>query len=330
LGPCDLAQVLEGLKPIVDPRLLVGPETMDDAAVVMVSDELAVCLTADFITPLVDDPRDWGWIAAANSLSDVYAMGGKPLAALNLVCWPGSLPGQMLAEVLSGGADAAAAAGCMIVGGHTVQDAQPKYGLAVLGTVPPDSVLRNRGALPGDLLYLTKPLGTGIVATAIKADFASPAEIAAAVASMKTLNRAASEAALAAGARALTDVTGFGLAGHLSEMLGPDAALGAILFASRLPVLPGAMRLIAQGMVPGGTHRNRDAYGQRLHLAGGTPDGLDLLLLDPQTSGGLLAAIPANAADRFEAEAARRDAAVWCIGQFSDTGRIDVCPGSSP
>ncbi len=322
--------MLESLKPIVDPRLLVGPETMDDAAVVAVSDELAVCLTADFITPVVDDPRDWGWIAAANSLSDVYAMGGRPVAALNLVCWPGSLPGPMLAEVLSGGADAAGQAECMIVGGHSMEDAQPKYGLAVLGTVRPDSVLRNRGALPGDLLYLTKPLGTGTVATAIKAELASPEEIATAVSTMKTLNRAASEAAVAAGARALTDVTGFGLAGHLCEMLGPDAKLGATLFASSLPMLSGVLRLIAQGMVPAGTYRNRSAYGQRIHLAGGMPDGLDLLLLDPQTSGGLLAAIPPDAAGRFEAEAAARDATVCCIGHFSDTGRIDVRPGSSP
>jgi selenide,water dikinase len=251
-------------------------------------------------------------------------MGGTPLAALNLVCWPASLPQDILARVLQGGAAAAGEAGTMIVGGHTVADKEPKYGLAVLGTVPPRRVLRNRGALPGDRLYLTKPLGTGVVSTAIKAELAAPEEIEAAVAGMKALNRAASEAAISAGARALTDVTGFGLAGHLCEMLGPEGPLGAELSAAALPMLPGARRLIALGMIPGGTYRNREAYRGRVVLDPGTPPGTDMLLYDPQTSGGLLAAVPDEASGRWEDELARRGAAAWRIGRFTEGGRIRV------
>ena len=186
--------------PAADPRLLVGPETLDDAAALRLTDEIAVCFTADFITPLVDDPATWGQIAAANSISDIYAMGATPLAALNLVCWPNCLPSEWLHAVMAGGAAAAKEANCLIVGGHTVDDKQPKYGMAVIGTVHPDRILRNRGGRPGDQLYLTKPLGTGVLATAIKADMASPQQIAAAADSMKRLNRTAGEAAVAAGA----------------------------------------------------------------------------------------------------------------------------------
>jgi len=310
--------------PAVDPRLLVGPETLDDAAVVAVSDELAVCFTADFITPVVDDPGQWGQIAAANSLSDVFAMGARPLAALNLVCWPKSLPPEMLAEVLAGGARTAAESACLIVGGHTVEDKEPKYGLAVIGTVHPDRVFRNRGAQPGDLLYLTKPLGTGILATAIKAGLAGREETEAAVQSMTTLNRGASEAAVAVSARALTDVSGFGLAGHLLEMLGPDGSLGAEVYANELPLLPGVRRHMQTGMIPGGAYRNRDAYQKRVRIAEEARDPWEILIYDPQTSGGLLAAIPPEAEERFRQEAARRDVAASRIGAFNQTGRIDV------
>ena len=312
--------------PAVDPRLLVGPEKLDDAAVLAVSDELAICFTADFITPVVDDPSQWGQIAAANSLSDVFAMGARPLAALNLVCWPNCLSPELLGEVLAGGALAAARAGCLIVGGHTAEDKEPKYGLAVVGTVHPDHILRNQGARPGDLLYLTKPLGTGIIATALKADLASPEEVEAAVHTMSLLNHSASEAAIAASARALTDVSGFGLAGHLSEMLGTDGNLGAQLHAKTLPLLPGVHGQMQMGMIPAGGYRNRDAYSQRVRISEEIRDQWEMLLYDPQTSGGLLAAVGPHAAERFQREALQRGVEASRIGIFNQTGLIDVVP----
>lgn len=312
--------------PAVDPRLLVGPETLDDAAVLSVSDDLAVCFSADFITPVVDDPGLWGQIAAANSLSDIYAMGAQPLAALNLVCWPDCLPLETLQEILGGGARAAAEAGCLLVGGHTVQDNEPKYGLAVIGTVRPERILRNRGARPGDLLYLTKPLGTGILSTAIKAGLASPDEAKAAAATMAMLNRSAAETAIAAGARALTDVTGFGLAGHLSEMLGPAGTLGADLDVEALPWLPGVERHMQMGLIPAGTYRNRDAYAERVRLSHAARDGCEMLLYDPQTSGGLLVAMAPEAAERFQQEAFQNGVKAVRVGVFNETGLIDVRP----
>jgi selenide,water dikinase len=310
--------------PAVDPRLLVGPETLDDAAALKVSDELAICFTADFITPLVDDPFQWGRIAAANSISDIYAMGATPLAALNLVCWPNCLPLEMLGQLLAGGASAAADSNCLVVGGHTVDDKQPKYGMAVIGAVHPDRILRNTGAVAGDRIYLTKPLGTGIIATAMKAEFAAQDELDASAQSMSTLNRAAAEAAVASGARALTDVTGFGLAGHLSEMLGREGNLGASISLDALPILPGVQNHMAMGMIPGGAYRNRDAYQQRVALADGADEGLEILLYDPQTSGGLLAAIPPQCVAAFEEETARRGVPARKIGQFDDSGKICV------
>ena len=303
----------------------MGPETLDDAAALRVSDDLAVCFTADFITPVVDDPRLWGRIAAANSISDIYAMGATPMAALNLVCWPNCLPLELLGEIMAGGAMAAADSDCLVVGGHTLDDKQPKYGMAVIGTVHPDRILRNRGAHPGDRIYLSKALGTGIIATAIKADLATPEEVEAATQSMAALNRAASEAAIAAEARALTDVTGFGLAGHLSEMLGDDRDLGATLSIEALPTLPGVTRHTEMGMIPGGAYRNRDAYQERVRSGDGVNESLEILLYDPQTSGGLLAAIPADRVGRFEQEARRRGILASCIGEFDQTGLVNLC-----
>lgn len=314
--------------PAVDPRLLVGPERLDDAAALKVSDEVAICFTADFITPLVDDPWQWGRIAAANSLSDIYAMGAVPLAALNLVCWPNCLPGDWLKAVLAGGANAATDANCLVVGGHTLDDAQPKYGMAVIGTVHPDRIFRNSGARPGDQLYLTKPLGTGIIATATKAAVASQAEMESAIHGMMRLNRGACEAAIAAGARALTDVTGFGLAGHLSEMLGPDG-LGATIWLEALPVLPGVFGHMGMGLIPGGTYRNREAYQDRVQTAEGADANLELLLYDPQTSGGLLAAIANDKAAQFEQQTAARGCPASHVGVFDDSGVISVRYGRS-
>ena len=318
--------MLAPLLPAVDPRLLVGPETLDDAAALKVSDDLAICLTADFITPVVDDPGPWGRIAAANSLSDIYAMGARPLAALNLVAWPKDLPLELLDEVLAGGSAAAAEADCMVVGGHTINDKQPKYGMAVIGTVHPDRILRNQGARPGDLLYLTKPLGTGIIATALKAESAGGEEAEAAEKSMCMLNRAASEAAIAAGVDALTDVTGFGLVGHLSEMLGQREDLGVELSLGALPLLPGVLGHIQQGKICGGAGRNRDAYSRRVRIARHAPRELEMILYDPQTSGGLLAAVAPEDAERFEAEATQHGVTAARIGRFDDSGLINVGP----
>jgi selenide, water dikinase len=315
---------LSRLVPTVDPRLLVGAETLDDAAALRVSEDLAVLFTADFITPLVDDPHCWGRIAAANALSDIFAMGGRPLAALNLVGWPRELPGEMLGEVLAGGAAAAAEADCLIVGGHTVQDREPKYGMAVIGLTHPDAIVRNRGSQDGDLLYLTKPLGTGILATAMKAELADADQIAAAIRSMTALNRTAAEAALAAGVRAMTDVTGFGLAGHLSEMLGDTGQLGAQLSFGALPQLPGIEEHMAMGMIPGGAYRNREAYGQRVQFDIGADQPTDMLVFDPQTSGGLLVAIAPGSAALFEQQADATGTSAWRIGRINTSGHIQI------
>ncbi|MFA4874760.1 MAG: selenide, water dikinase SelD [bacterium] len=324
MGPGDLRKVVAKLAPCVDPRLLVGPDTLDDAAVVKLSDDLAICFTTDFITPLVDDPRDWGRIAATNAISDVYAMGGTPLMALNLVCWSNCLPTEMLSEVLEGGAAAATAAGCMVGGGHSIHDKEPKYGMAVIGTVHPDRILCNRGAKPGDVIYLSKPLGTGIICTALKGETATEKEIAAAVAGMTTLNRAASEAAIAARAHALTDVTGFSLMGHLCGMLGEAKDLGASISCSSLPLLPGVLRHIKEETIPGGAFRNRDTYGGRVDIASGVDEEYGIAIFDPQTSGGLMAAIAPEMAKRFEDEIRKRGAHAFKIGKFDDSGRITI------
>jgi selenide,water dikinase len=287
-----------------------------------VSDDLAILFTADFITPLVDDARSWGRIAAANALSDIYAMGGRPLAALNLVCWPRELPAELLGEVLGGGAAAAAEAGCLIVGGHTVEDREPKYGMAVIGMIRPEAIVRNRGSADGDLLYLTKPLGTGILSTAIKAKMADADQIVAAVASMAALNRTAAEAAVATGVHAMTDVTGFGLAGHLSEMLGDDRQLGAEISLAALPRLPGVLDQMAMGMVPGGAYRNREAYSDRVFFDAAANQDEGMLLFDPQTSGGLLIAIAPESSAIFEQRAESAGARFWQIGRISTSGRI--------
>ena len=324
LGPKELAGVLAGLLPSRDPRVLVGAETMDDAAVIQLGRELAICFTTDFITPLVDDPFDWGRIAATNAISDVYAMGGQPLAALNILCWNDCLPPEVLSRVLAGGAAAAQAVDCSIVGGHSVSGKEPKYGLAVIGTVHPERVIRNVGARAGDLLYLTKPLGSGILCTAIKAGDASPEEYQSLIESMTTSNRGACEAALAASVQAMTDVTGFGLLGHLSEMLGPQGHLGACLRASALPLLPGVRRHIAMGMIPAGAARNRDAFAARVDFSDDVEDAGRVVVFDPQTSGGLLVAISPGQAAVFEAAAQRLDVAAQPIGEFDRSGRISI------
>jgi selenide,water dikinase len=274
-------------------RLLVGLAEGDDAAVWRLDGDRALVLTTDFFTPIVDDAYDWGRIAAANALSDVYAMGGSPLLALNLTAWPAAtLPLALLAEVLRGGASVAAEAGCLVTGGHSIDDPEPKYGLAVVGLAHPDRLLRIDAARPGDVLVLTKAIGTGIVATAVKRGDPDPAWVAAAIASMTTLNREAGRVAVEAGVVAATDVTGFGLLGHLHRMLRASGA-AATVQAGAVPLLPGAVELTEAGFVSGGTRNNMAYLADKVERNGaGIPDLTWTLLHDAQTSGGLLMAVP--------------------------------------
>ncbi len=295
LSPAELRTVLSlvrGFDGAHDPNLIVGLDTADDAAVYRVRDDLAIVFTTDFFTPIVDDPYDWGRVSATNALSDIYAMGATPVMGLNLVAWPREgLPFELLARTLDGGADAARAAGALVVGGHSIDDPEPKYGMAVVGTVDPRKVLTNGGARPGDALVLTKPIGLGIISTALKRDAAPPELVAEAVRLMTTLNQGARDAALEVGVNAATDVTGFGLLGHLREML-MASGLAARIDAARVPVIDGVRRLLADGMVAGGTTRNHAFVSPEVDWAG-LPEPEQLLLADAQTSGGLLLAVDA-------------------------------------
>ena len=289
-------------------------------------DERALVLTTDFFTPIVDDPGDWGRIAAANALSDVYAMGGRPLFAVNLAAWPGDgLDVAILGQVLQGGAQVAAQAGCFLAGGHTIDDPVPKYGLAVVGLADPGALMTIDRAAPGDQLILTKAIGTGVIATALKRG-TPPAEVVqAAVASMTQLNAEASQAALAAGITAATDVTGFGLLGHLHRMLVASQA-AARIDAAAVPLLPGAAELAAEGFVSGGTRANTARISPFTQLSPAIPAELAVLLYDAQTSGGLLLAAPAAAAPALLADLRARDLPASLIGEVTagQPGRIDV------
>ncbi len=273
---------------------MVGLETRDDAGAYRLPDGRVLIQTVDFFTPVVDDPADWGRIAAANALSDIYAMGGEPLTALQLVCWPSETLGlETLTTVIQGGSEVMARAGCTVVGGHTVDDPEPKYGFAVTGTAV--RLTTNAGARPGDLLVLTKPLGTGIITTAHKADGCPPHILAAAVASMASLNDRASRAMISAGASAATDVTGYGLAGHLLSMLEASGAAARVDVGS-LPLFEGTEDLLSEGFYPGGSLRNLEAFRGRL---GGGDEAARRLMCDAQTSGGLLVAVAPPAAEEL-------------------------------
>jgi len=281
------------MRPVSDPNALVGTETKDDAAVYRLSDDQAVVETADFFTPVVDDPYWFGRIAAANAFSDIWAMGARPLFALNLVGWPvKTLPLEVLGEVLRGGADTAALAGAPVLGGHSIDDPEPKYGMAVTGLVHPDRILRNVGARPGDRLLLTKPLGAGILTTAIKRGVATPAQIEAVTQLMATLNRAAGEVLAAAppgAVHALTDVTGFGLLGHAWE-LAEGSGVALRLRSGAVPVLEGVVALAQAGVVPGGSTANLAWLTPNLRVSAGAALPA-IVLADAQTNGGLLAAV---------------------------------------
>lgn len=297
LGPGHLAEILGALTPSGAPELLVGTETGDDAAVWRLDADRALVATTDFFTPVVDDARTWGRIAAQNAVSDVWAMGGRPLFALNIVAWPrDELPMALLGEVLAGGAEIGAESGFAVVGGHSVDDPEPKYGLAVVGEVHPDRVLTNTGLRPGDALVLTKALGIGIATTAIKAGTVPAGLADAAVASMTRSNGPAAAAALAAGATGCTDVTGFGLLGHLAKMAAASG-VDAEIDVAAVPFLDGVRALAQAGTVPGGSRRNRDWVAPGVD-AGGFGEVDVLLLADAQTSGGLLfGAAPERAAE---------------------------------
>lgn len=296
---------------MIDPNVIVGLAPADDAAVIRLSDDLALVFTTDFFTPLVDDPRTFGRIAAANALSDVYAMGARPLVALNIVCFPTkTLGAEVLGAILAGGNDVAREANISIAGGHSVEDQEPKYGLAVIGTVSPKAVWRKGGARAGDHLVLTKALGTGVLATALKRSKITEDsdEMQAAVRSMTRLNARAAELAKALGVEvhAATDVTGYGLVGHLGEMLRASEGVSAELRASSLPLLRGAQSLAREGVLAGGTRANRTHAGDGFEVLDGVDDAIAWLACDAQTSGGLLIACPPDDASKL-AEALRAE-----------------------
>ena len=304
------------------PELLVGLAPSDDAAVYRLSDDLAVIQTLDFFPPVVDDPYIYGQIAAANAMSDVYAMGGEVRVALNIAAFPEDLDPELLAEIVRGGADKVAEAGGVVAGGHTVIDAEPKYGLSVMGVIHPDAVLTTGGAQPGDALLLTKPLGTGILMSAAGREGAE-AGFEAAVESMRTLNRHPAHLARAAAAHAVTDVTGFGLAGHAAEVaLQSDATL--VFDLDTLPLLPDAARFAAEGVVTGGGNRNVAHLGDRVRIEGDPDQALVDVFYDPQTSGGLLIAVPAADADALRDAIAGESGGCWQVGRVEEGPPIVV------
>ncbi|GAW94153.1 selenide, water dikinase [Calderihabitans maritimus] len=282
-------------------NLLVGTDTSDDAGVYRLNDEIAIIQTVDFFTPVVDDPYLFGQIAAANSLSDVYAMGGRPLTAMNVTCFPtNKLDLGVLEEILRGGADKVLEAGAVLVGGHTVEDKEPKYGLSVTGVVDPRRVITNKGAQPGDKLILTKPLGTGIITTALKGGILAPEVLDRAVGWMVMLNDKASMAMQEVETHACTDITGFGLLGHAAEMASASG-VGMRLFAGQVPVYQEALELAEQGIIPGGAFANRNYLGERVVWDRSVPQSLRDVFYDPQTSGGLLIAVPGEIATKLVA-----------------------------
>ena len=280
-------------------------------------------MTTDFFAPLVDDPYAYGAIAATNAMSDVYAMGGEVVLALNIAAFPEDLPASVVAEILRGGADKVAEAGGIVAGGHTIIDAEPKFGLCVLGLVHPERVLLKGGARPGDALFLTKALGTGIITTAAKQDAAAPEHLSTAIESMTRLNRHASHVAREAGARALTDVTGYSLLGHGYEM----AAASGVAFrfwASRVPLLPGALMYAERGIVTGGAARNRQYLAGKVRIADGIAEAIEHVLFDPQTSGGLVFAVPPERAGEVESLFSAAGEAVWGVGEVVEGEGVEA------
>jgi selenide,water dikinase len=309
--------VLDKIAPGNTDALLLGFETSDDAAVYRLAPDLAALLTVDFFTPIVDDPYDFGRIAAANSLSDVYAMGGRPLTAMNLLAFPCSLGPDVVGEVVRGGADKVAEAGAVTVGGHTIDDKEPKFGLSVMGVVHPDRVVRNVGAREGDVLFLTKPIGTGVIATALKRGLETEESASEVIESMAALNRLASEAMVEVGVNAATDVTGFGLLGHLHEMA-EGSGVSARLVAADVPLFAGALDYAAEGVIPGRTNDLLAWGSEFVEWESEAPAESWLrVLLDPQTSGGLLIAVAPERANALVEALSSRKVLAARVGGFS-------------
>jgi selenide,water dikinase len=301
MGPEDLDQVLKGLPIPKDPRVLVGLDTSDDAGVYQLNDEIALVQTVDFFTPIVDDPFTFGQIAVANALSDVYAMGGTPLTGMNLVAFPiNTLSPSILKEILLGGLSEMKEAGVALVGGHSIEDPEIKYGLAVTGVVHPKKIMTNATSKIGDKLVLTKPLGTGIIATALKGEMASKGAVQKIIESMVTLNRTASEQMKEFEAHACTDITGFSFIGHALEMA-IASQVGMVIQSKTIPIFPEAMEYAKLGLIPGGMHSNRQFFSCKVEVHSNVPDLLMDIFYDPQTSGGLLISLPPGRAEELVA-----------------------------
>jgi selenide, water dikinase len=319
--------VLRPLESLFDPAdypdLLVGLGDPDDAAVWRLEDDRALVATTDFFTPVVDDAYDYGSIAAANALSDIYAMGGKPFLALNVAALPPDLPSELLSEILRGGAEKAREAGVVIAGGHTVQDKEPKYGLIVLGFVDPRRMITKGGARPGDRLVLSKPLGFGTTTTALKREQADPADVAEVVGWMKRLNKQASELAVECGVRGGTDITGFSLLGHAWEMAGASG-VGLRFEWEKIPFTRGARRYAQEWIFPGGSSDNRLYYQAHVHFASPIAEYEQMLLFDAQTSGGLLLAVPPDRLNSLLRRAGEVRQPVWVIGEAVSGDDIQV------
>lgn len=328
MGPGALSNILSGLRlPPSDPRLLIGLDVSDDAAVYLIAEHQAMVQTVDFFPPIVDDPYTYGAIAAANALSDIYAMGARPILALAIAGFPESLPADTIRAILQGGADKVAEAGAVLAGGHTVIDQEPKYGLCVTGMADPARITPKAGARAGDVLLLTKPLGTGLITTAAKRGLADPADLAAAIAGMQRLNRQAAELAAPFTLHSATDITGFGLLGHAAE-IARNSGVGLRVSAGALPLLPGALGYASAGIAPGGLMRNRafleaDGYVQ---IDSRVDPGRQLLLYDPQTSGGLLFVLPADQAAGLRAACDAAGQGCWEIGSVTAEPGIRVEP----
>ncbi len=304
---------------------MVGLAAPDDASVYKLSDEQAVVLTVDFFAPLVDDPYQYGALAAVNAMSDIYAMGAEVILALNVAAFPDDLGSDVVAEILRGGADKVAEAGAVIAGGHTIIDSEPKYGLCVMGLIHPEQIYTKAGTRPGDLLYLSKPLGTGIVTTAAKFEEAEPEHLEAAVSSMTLLNRCASHIVREVGAHAMTDITGFGILGHGYEM----AAAGGVevrFSAASIPALPGALEYAYRGIITGGAARNRNYLQGKVSISQEITEELAHLLYDPQTSGGLLFAVPEERAAAVESGFVREGLPIWRVGEAAEGQGVAVAP----
>jgi len=324
VGPGALESILNQLPRFDHPEVLVGLGTPDDAGVYQLNPELALIQTVDFFTPVVDDPYIFGQIAATNSLSDIYAMGGKPLTALNIVCFPVScLDIQVLADILKGGAEVVRRAGAVLLGGHTVEDSEPKYGLAVTGIVHPERVITNRGARIGDVLVLTKPLGTGVIVTALKGGVIKDSEAQPAIDSMVRLNRVAAECMQELGVRAATDITGFGFLGHAYEMaLGSEVAFEFGI--EGIPWLPVARDMARMGLIPAGAYTNQQYLADKVAFTGRVGEDERDLLFDPQTSGGLLIAVSENRVEELLHRLQAQGEFAWVVGRVIKLEKMPI------